>query len=57
MPMSKRRGSSRDRPEVNEPALTDEEIRASEAGWSEYLAGKSKPLAQVIREQLKERDD
>jgi hypothetical protein len=57
MPMSKRRGSSRDRPEVNEPTLTDEEIRASEAGWSEYLAGKSKPLAQVIREQLKERDD
>ncbi len=37
--------------------LTAEEIADAEAGWAEYLAGKSKPIDQVIREQLNERPD
>jgi PHD/YefM family antitoxin component YafN of YafNO toxin-antitoxin module len=36
--------------------LTPEEAAASDSAWQDYLAGKSKPLAQVI-EQLTARDD
>jgi len=41
----------------HEPPLTPSEIRDSEVGWAEYLAGKSKPLKQVVREQLRNRHD
>ncbi|MEW6227213.1 MAG: helix-turn-helix domain-containing protein [Bacillota bacterium] len=37
--------------------LTPSEAAAAEAGWRDYLAGRSKPLDQVIREQLHERAD
>jgi PHD/YefM family antitoxin component YafN of YafNO toxin-antitoxin module len=37
--------------------LTPEEAAASDSAWQDYLAGKSKPLAQVIEEQLTARDD
>ncbi len=37
--------------------LTPAEAAASDAAWQDYLAGKTKPLSQVIKEQLNERDD
>ncbi len=37
--------------------LTPAEAAASEAAWQDYLAGKTKPLAQVIKEQLHDRED
>ena len=37
--------------------LTPAEAAASDAAWEDYLAGKTKPLAQVIKEQLDERED
>lgn len=37
--------------------LSPEEMAEAEAGWREYLEGKSKPLEQVMREQLDERND
>jgi len=40
-----------------EPPLTAEEVRESEAGWAEYLAGHSKPLDRVVQEQLRGRAD
>lgn len=45
-----------ERDEGEEP-LTPEEIAEAEAGWQDYLAGRSKPLDQVIREQLNDRAD
>ena len=43
--------------DAGEPPLTADEVRESEAGWAEYLAGHSKPLDQVIQEQLRDRTD
>jgi PHD/YefM family antitoxin component YafN of YafNO toxin-antitoxin module len=37
--------------------LTQAEASASDAAWADYLAGKTKPLAQVIKEQLHDRRD
>ena len=37
--------------------LTPAEAAASDDAWQDYLAGKSKPLAQVIKEQLHDRND
>jgi len=37
--------------------LTQAEAAASDAAWQDYLAGKTKPLAQVIKEQLHDRKD
>jgi PHD/YefM family antitoxin component YafN of YafNO toxin-antitoxin module len=37
--------------------LTQAEALASDAAWADYLAGKTKPLAQVIKEQLHDRRD
>jgi PHD/YefM family antitoxin component YafN of YafNO toxin-antitoxin module len=37
--------------------LTPAEAAASDDAWQDYLAGKTKPLAQVIKEQLHDRDD
>jgi PHD/YefM family antitoxin component YafN of YafNO toxin-antitoxin module len=37
--------------------LTQAEESASDAAWTDYLAGKTKPLAQVIKEQLHDRRD
>ncbi|MGD0113897.1 MAG: helix-turn-helix domain-containing protein [Armatimonadota bacterium] len=37
--------------------LTPEEIADVQAGWADYLAGKGKPLDQVIQEQLRDRAD
>ncbi|MDD3580413.1 MAG: hypothetical protein PHW74_05255 [Desulfobacca sp.] len=37
--------------------LSPEEIAASEAAWEDYLSGKTRPLAQVIKEQLHDRED
>ena len=37
--------------------LTQAEAAASDAVWQDYLAGKTKPLAQVIKEQLHDRRD
>jgi hypothetical protein len=37
--------------------LSPEESAASEAAWQDFLAGKTKPLAQVIKEQLHDRED
>jgi PHD/YefM family antitoxin component YafN of YafNO toxin-antitoxin module len=37
--------------------LTPAEASASEAAWQDFLAGKTKPLAQVIKEQLHDRED
>ena len=37
--------------------LSPEEAAASEASWQDFLAGKTKPLAQVIKEQLHDRED
>lgn len=37
--------------------LTPAEAAASDDAWQDYLAGKTKPLSQVIKEQLNERDD
>jgi hypothetical protein len=37
--------------------LSPEEAAASEAAWQDFLGGKTKPLAQVIEEQLHARED
>jgi hypothetical protein len=37
--------------------FTQAEESASDAAWVDYLAGKTKPLAQVIKEQLHDRSD
>jgi PHD/YefM family antitoxin component YafN of YafNO toxin-antitoxin module len=37
--------------------LTPAEASASDSAWADYLAGKTKPLAQVIKEQLHDRRD
>ncbi len=37
--------------------LNPGEAAASDEAWQDYLAGKTKPLSQVIKEQLNERDD
>jgi PHD/YefM family antitoxin component YafN of YafNO toxin-antitoxin module len=37
--------------------LTQAEAAASDAAWQDYLAGKTKPLGQVIKEQLHDRRD
>jgi len=37
--------------------LTPQEVAASDAAWEDFLAGKTKPLAQVIKEQLHDRED
>ena len=37
--------------------LTPAEAAASDAAWQDYLAGKTKPLAQVVKEQLHDRED
>jgi hypothetical protein len=35
---------------LREESLSPEELAQAEAGWQDYLAGRSKPLEQVIRE-------
>jgi PHD/YefM family antitoxin component YafN of YafNO toxin-antitoxin module len=37
--------------------LSPEEAAASDAAWEDFLAGKTKPLAQIIKEQLHDRED
>jgi PHD/YefM family antitoxin component YafN of YafNO toxin-antitoxin module len=37
--------------------LTPAEAAASDDAWQDYLGGKTKPLAQVIKEQLHDRED
>jgi hypothetical protein len=37
--------------------LALDEIEASDKAWQDYLGGKTKPLAQVIQEQLHDRAD
>ena len=37
--------------------LSPSEAAASEVAWQDFLAGKTKPLAQVIKEQLHDRED
>ena len=37
--------------------LTPAEAAASDSAWQDYLAGKTKPLSQVIKEQLHDRRD
>ncbi|MCL4502514.1 MAG: hypothetical protein M1438_11775 [Deltaproteobacteria bacterium] len=37
--------------------LTQEEAVASDAAWEDFMAGKTKSLAQVIKEQLHDRED
>ncbi len=37
--------------------LSPAEAAASEAAWQDFLAGKTKTLAQVIKEQLHDRED
>ncbi len=37
--------------------LSPAEAAASEAAWQDFLSGKTKPLAQVIKEQLHDRED
>ena len=37
--------------------LTPAEAGAADDAWQDYLAGKTKPLAQVIKEQLHDRED
>jgi hypothetical protein len=43
--------------EADGETLTAEEIAEAEAGWQDYLAGRSKPLEQVLQEQLHDRAD
>lgn len=38
-------------------SLSLDEIEASDKAWQDYLGGKTKPLAQVIQEQLHDRAD
>jgi PHD/YefM family antitoxin component YafN of YafNO toxin-antitoxin module len=37
--------------------MTPPEMAAADDAWQDYLAGKTKPLAQVIKEQLHDRED
>ncbi len=37
--------------------ITQAEAAASDVAWEDYLGGKTKPLAQVIKEQLHDRED
>jgi PHD/YefM family antitoxin component YafN of YafNO toxin-antitoxin module len=37
--------------------LTPAEAAASDDAWQDYLAGQTKPLAQVVKEQLHDRED
>ena len=37
--------------------LTQSEAAAAEAAWEDFLAGKTKPLERVIKEQLHDRED
>ena len=37
--------------------LTQSEAAAAEAAWEDFLAGKTKPLARVLKEQLHDRED
>ena len=37
--------------------LSKAEAAASDSAWEDYLSGKTKPLAQVIKEQLHDRRD
>ena len=37
--------------------LTPAEAAAADGVWQDYLAGQTKPLAQVIKEQLHDRED
>ena len=37
--------------------LTPAEAAASDDAWQDYLAGQTKPLAQVLKEQLHDRED
>ena len=37
--------------------LTPAEAAASDGAWQDYLAGQTKPLAQVIKKQLHDRED
>ena len=37
--------------------LSPKEAAASDAAWQDFLAGKTKHLAQVIKEQLHDRED
>ena len=37
--------------------LTKAETAASDAAWQDYLAGKTRPLDQVMKEQLHDRKD
>ncbi|MBM4273808.1 MAG: hypothetical protein FJ134_04985 [Deltaproteobacteria bacterium] len=37
--------------------LTPAGAAASDAAWQDFLAGNTKPLAQVIKEQLHDRED
>ena len=37
--------------------LTPEEVADADAGWADYLAGRTIPLDQVIKEQLHDRAD
>jgi len=37
--------------------LTPAEVAASDAAWQDFLAGKTKTLAQVVKEQLHDRED
>jgi len=42
---------------MREETLTDAEIRETEQGWKDYLAGKGESVEQVRRELLVDRDD
>ena len=37
--------------------LTPAEAAAADDAWQDYLAGQTKPLAQVVKEQLHDRED
>jgi len=37
--------------------FTQSEAEASDSAWQDFLAGKTKPLAQVMKEQLHDRKD
>jgi PHD/YefM family antitoxin component YafN of YafNO toxin-antitoxin module len=37
--------------------LTQSEAAAAKAAWEDFLAGKTKPLARVLKEQLHDRED
>ena len=43
--------------DLTDAELSPEEAATSQAAWQDFLGGKTKPLNQVIKEQLHDRED